>query len=117
MSRETWFVDSKDKSITHDDFQGNPERYGGMGAHMMAAIRDKVITIPLIKGYTHVSIQLDDPVAAQRILREGKIDVLSDGWWSSINSKAVKPVFHATDEEIPRWGTVFSKPQDEKARD
>ncbi len=107
QKRETWYVHPTDKVIYPDDLRANPNKYGGLSITMVAAAENGIITIPLIDAPppatagTCVSIQVKTQKAAERILKEGKIDILSDKWWSRIES--VNPVFHGTCTRIPTW--------------
>jgi hypothetical protein len=102
LKRETWKVCKDQELIYSKDLASDPDEHGGMGMHMAAAIRDKVITIPLHEGCSHVSIQVTDPYVASKIVSDGKVDVLAAGYWVDITR--VKVVYHGTDVEIPRWG-------------
>jgi hypothetical protein len=121
--RQTWYVRKEDGVITAADLKRDPNKYGGAGAHMHAAIMDGVITIPLTAAVppeiygSCVSIQVTDVRVARKILRAGKVDIISKGYWVCVNSVLV--VYHGTDTEIPRWGktladTVIGKPRSKK---
>lgn len=102
LQRETWEVDKEHEIIFPSDLAKNSDKHGGMGLHMAAAIRDNVITIPLRSGCDCVCIQVTNESAAKRICRDGKVDLLSNGYWTAITSTT--PVYHGTDVEIPVWG-------------
>jgi hypothetical protein len=107
MKTQTWYVRKEEKIIYPEDLKKNPDEHGGLGIHMMCAINDKVITIPLKDndgdgGGGCVSIQVTDKKVAKRIEKEGKVDILSKGYWVDINNTT--PVFFGTKEPIPMWG-------------
>lgn len=111
MNRKTWWVRPDEEVLYPETLKSNPDKYGGMGVHMANAIRSGVITIPLQDNdpatnpgaWGCVSIQVTDTDAANRIIKDGKVDIVSDrAYWYSILDTT--PVFHGTDEPIPLWG-------------
>lgn len=109
MRRETWFVDSKEEVLRPEMLLRDPDRYGGLGMHMLSAIQNGIVTIPLKGEYgACVGIQVSDNEAVDRILADGKVNILSDGYWCSIHSDKIKVVYFDTDEAIPLWkGGVY----------
>lgn len=104
MIRETWFVNTKEEILRPEVLAGNPDKYGGMSMHMISAVHNEVVTIPLVGEYGgHVSIQATSNDVIDRILADGRVDILSEGYWCSIRSEKIKVVYFGTDEEIPMW--------------
>jgi hypothetical protein len=100
----------------------NPEKFGGLSLHMLSAIEDGVFTIELINmpppatAGTVVSIQTSIAEHAHRLIREGCIDVLCDGWWSSIYTDKIKTVFHGTDTTFIRWCSPLLGPNKKETK-
>jgi len=101
-SRETWQVNKEEPIIYPEDLAARPGDFGGMGVHMMCAVQDRVITIPIHRDGSHVSVQTSDIEATKRIERDGAVDILSNGYWCNIRSTV--PVFLGTNEPVPVWG-------------
>lgn len=107
MDRKTWYIPPDEEVILPEDLKKDPDKYGGLGFHMICAIQDGVITIPLCDTPNSstgscVSMQTCDPDAAKRIVKEGCVDILSKGYWMCINDTV--PVFHGTEDPVPVWG-------------
>lgn len=108
MDRETWYVCTDEEVITPEKLKDNPDKYGGLGMRMIAAIESGIVTIPIHDGHSgHCALQLSDKDAINRILAEGKVDVCSSGFWSCITSRNVSVYFHGTIILIPLWGGSF----------
>ena len=111
---ETWYVD-KVKVILPTDLKKNPDKHGGLGLHMRAAINEGVISIPLVDNPSlgagsHISLKTTDVNVAERLVNDGMVDIHSDGsYWLQLGDKA-KPYFHGTDEVIEVWkGGLFAR--------
>lgn len=106
MKTERFYLRKNDPVIFPADLQADPDKYGGLGIHMLNAIRSGVITIPLTSDPNGgcgscVSIQTTDAKAARRVVRDNGIDIESKGYWVSILSTV--PCFVGTNEPFPQW--------------
>ncbi len=110
IKTERFYLKKNEPPITPTMLRENPDKYGGMGLHMLHAIQEGVITINLIDNPTGgncgscVSIKVQDEEVANRIIRDNGVDIQSKGYWVSIHS--TRPVFVGTDEAIPMWGVT-----------
>ena len=107
MKRTRYYLRKDEKTIRAADLAANPDEYGGMGMHMLNAIHNNVITIPLTDNpnggcESCVSIQVTSEEAANRIEKDNGVDILAKGYWLSILN--TKPCFVGTDELVPMWG-------------
>ena len=107
MKTERFYLKKGEPPITPSMLKDNPDKYGGLGIHMLNAIQSGVITISLTTNPnggcgTCVSIQVVSEKVAQRIITDNGINIPSDRYWSSILS--TRPVYVGTDEVIPMWG-------------
>lgn len=96
--RERWYV--RGEVLTPEVLSADPDKYGGLGLHMLASIRAGVVTIPLENGGYHVSIPLQKEIA-DRVLQDGGIDIESEAYWGNILSDKIRRLFAGTDEDIP----------------
>jgi hypothetical protein len=104
MKTERWEIDTEQKVIYPKDLLDNPDKSGGMGAHMKLSIIKDIVTIPIKNGCIYVSIPVSQE-NAKRILKDGSVDIWSSGYWSSIHS--TKVMFKGTEEEIPLLRGLF----------
>ena len=107
VTKEVWFLRKNDPVIYPKDLENNPDAHGGRGGIMDAAIKKGVITIPLCdseSGYgSCVSVQVTNQEVAERIISDGGVDILSEGYWSYIGSEKLKVLFRNTEELIPLY--------------
>jgi hypothetical protein len=109
MKSERFYLRKGDPVITADMLTTNPDKYGGLGIHMLNAIRNGVITIPLVNNPdgecgSCVSIQTCSSEDAERIIRDNGVEIQAEGYWCSILS--TRPVFVGTQEPIRMWGVT-----------
>ena len=107
VKTERFYLKKNNPVITPTMLRKNSEAYGGLGIHMLNAIREGVITIQLTNDPAGgcgscVSIQVTSEEAAHRIVKDNGVEIQSKGYWVSILS--TRPVFVGTDEAIPMWG-------------
>lgn len=107
MKSERFYLRKADPPITAAMLKADPDKYGGLGVHMLHAIQEGVITIPLTSdpqggSGSCVSIQVISDEIAERIIRDNGVDVQSDRYW--VNILSTRPVFVDTDEAVPMWG-------------
>lgn len=106
---ERFYLRKDDPVILPDALKADPDKHGGLGLHMLNAIRNGVITIPLTDNPqggcgSCVSIQTTNIEDALRIVQDGGVDVHANGYWCSI--LAAVPTFAGTDEPVPMWGVT-----------
>jgi len=101
---EQWDVDKSQQVIYPQDLIDDPDKFGGMGVHMKLSIERGIVTVPIKNGGFCVSIPVSQ-IDAERIVKDGSIDIYSDGYWSSIIS--VECMFKNTQEKISLLRGLF----------
>ncbi len=104
MRKEVWELNREESVIYPQDLIDNPDKFGGMGSHMKLSIERGVVTVPIKNGGVYVSIPVSQS-DAERIVKDGSIDIYSDGYWSSILS--VECMFRDTKEKITLLRGLF----------
>ena len=100
MTRERWLISGE--VLTPEVLSSDPDKYGGLGLHMLASIKAGVVTIPLTNNGSHVSIPVSR-VVADKVISEGGIEIESNHWWSSVLSDKIKLFFIGSDKEVPLY--------------
>ena len=100
MTTENWMINEDKDILTPEKLKADPDKYGGLGMHMIAAIQDGVVTIPLQNG-SCVNIQTADSAAVKRIIADGGVTIISEGYWCDIRTTNV--YFLNTEDSIPIW--------------
>lgn len=105
-----WRLTNPRDITTPAKLQPNPDQYGGLGGHMLAAIRGGVVTMDIDDGDgMHCAVQTADPAAVTRVLADGGVDIESTGYWSAITGRNVSVLFKGTAEPVPLWrGGMFA---------
>jgi len=72
MAREFWKVEGE--ILTPGVLKNDPDKYGGLGMHMVACIGKEIVTIPLKFGCQGVSIPVSKE-DSERIIKDGGVDI------------------------------------------
>lgn len=112
MNTERFYLRKGKEVITPSMLRADPNKYGGLGLHMLNAIQSGVITIPLTDNPdggcgSCVSIQVTAEETATRIIADNGVEIRSIGYWISILNTL--PVFVGTKIPVPMWGVDVGK--------
>jgi len=105
MRHEYWEV-RKEDAVTPEMLKADPDKYGGMGIIMACAIQCGAISVPLRHNGMYIDLRTTDPKVAERIVKDGGIDVVSEGYWNYLASDKAKVYFKGTEELVPLYKSL-----------
>ena len=100
MGKEIWEV-LKDDIITPEMLENDTEKYGGRSSIVHLSIKYEVTTIPIKNGCSRCSIRVCNKELINRIIKDGFVDIYSEGYWAYVGSPKISICFHNTTEKIP----------------
>ncbi len=87
--------------VTPKELQEDPDKFGGMGHRMAAAIRMNLHYVDLEGPSSRVSLPVSE-IDAQILISDGQVRVDECGFWSSVyDDNAVTFWFVSTEEKVP----------------
>lgn len=96
MPREHWELAGP--AMTPQYVKEHADELGGMGTHMAISIQKGIHTVPIKHGCSHVSLPVS-ALTADRITREGGVDIDNAKYW--VNVHGAKVFFRGTEESVP----------------
>jgi len=97
MKLKRWSVTPNKEVIFPENLITDPEKYGGVGMHMMISIEKGIVTVPINNGSCHVGLplSLND---VRRVIKDGGVDIDEERYWCSIFN--TKVFFKGTDKQV-----------------